>query len=86
MCSGFMAHAMFFAKGDIQLISTFYTSRSVDITATKQPRQSDGAKTNPGSIYGAFTHFLFSRLYSCDSPIITPSLSVSFALSESSSP
>lgn len=57
---GFMAHAMFFAKGDIQLISTFYTSRSVDITATKQPRQSDGAETNAVSIYGVLTRFLFS--------------------------
>lgn len=49
-------------------------SRTVDITATKQPHQSDGAKTNPVSIYGLFTHFLFSHPHSSDSPIIAPSL------------
>lgn len=49
-------------------------SSSVDITATKQPHQSDGAKTNPVSIYGLFTHFLFSHPHSSDSPIIAPSL------------
>lgn len=47
-------------------------SRSVHITATKRPRQS--AKTNPVSIYGPFTHFLFSQQYSGDSFIIPSSL------------
>lgn len=42
------------------------------ITATKRPRQS--AKTNPVSIYGPFTHFLFSQQYSGDSFIIPSSL------------
>lgn len=74
-----MWYVFFFLQGVTFNWSVLSTSCNVDITAGKQPRQSDRAKTNHVNIHGLFTHmhFLFSSPYSCDFPIITPFLVLS---------